>query len=79
VGFLRSAYVFIDGNNLYHNLRSSGIKPGDISLAKLSCYVSDHFNASCLRSIYYNSMPSIELGKEKYFRHMEFIAEAKER
>ncbi len=72
---VRKSIVFIDGNNLYHNLKSSWIKPGSINLEKLSKWVANHFNCELVKVIYYNSVPSIRDGKENYYGHMKFINE----
>jgi uncharacterized LabA/DUF88 family protein len=77
VSLLLSAYVFIDGNNLYHNLRASDFNPSSLDLLKLSEYVCDHYSCHAKRTYYYNSVPSIEMGKEKYFKHRDFIEEVK--
>ncbi|MFH1649558.1 MAG: NYN domain-containing protein [Candidatus Woesearchaeota archaeon] len=67
------AIVFIDGNNLYHNLKASHIKPGTIHLGKLSEYMCEHFKCEHKKSVYYNSVPSIEDGEENYYAHMKFL------
>jgi uncharacterized LabA/DUF88 family protein len=69
----RQAIVFIDGNNLYHNLKSFSVKPGQIDLSKLSESVCRHFECEMKAVRYYNSIPSINDGKETYERHMHFL------
>ncbi len=69
--------VFIDGNNLYHNLKGSFINPGSIDLIKLSELVCEHFNCVRLKTIYYNSVPSIADGEETYYKHIKFLGEVK--
>ena len=73
----KEVIVFIDGNNLYHNLKSSFIRPGSIDLHKLSKLVCERFNCNLKRSIYYNSVPSISDGQEVYYGHMKFLDQVK--
>ena len=65
------AFVFIDGNNFYHNVKLMKIKPSYIDFYKLSELVCSHFNCVHKKSIYYNSVPSIEDGKGMYYAHMK--------
>ena len=66
--------VFIDGNNLYHNIvKMRGIKPSHIDFKKLSQSICSFFNISWKRSRYYNSVPNVEDNKEVYWKHMEFL------
>ena len=69
----RRAIVFIDGNNLYHNLKSFSVKPNQIDLLKLSESVCGHFDCEMKAVRYYNSIPSINDGEETYRRHMHFL------
>lgn len=71
------AIVFIDGNNLYHNLKATFIQPSTIHLGKLSDYVTEHFGYERLRTVYYNSMPSIADGEEVYYGHVKFLEDVK--
>lgn len=73
----KTAIVFIDGNNVYHNLKDSRINPGSIHLGKLSQWVAKRFNCKLIKTKYYNSIPSIEDGEEVYYKHMKFISELK--
>lgn len=73
----KKAIVFFDGNNFYHNLKVSFIKPGNIHMAKVSNMVGNHFNCDVVKNIYYNSIPSIGDGQEKYYGHMKFLNEVK--
>lgn len=67
------AIVFIDGNNIYHNLKSSWITPSDINLEKLSDFVCRRFKCTRARTIYYNSIPNIKDSESIYYKHMEFL------
>jgi len=67
------AIVFIDGNNLYHNLKGMQLKPGSLDFYKLSEIVCRHFGCRHKKSRYYNSVPSIEVGEEVYFKHATFL------
>jgi uncharacterized LabA/DUF88 family protein len=69
----KEAIVFIDGNNFYHNLKSSFINPGDINIQKVSELVAKHFNFEIKRTIYYNSVPSIADSEKVYYAHMKFL------
>ena len=66
----KKAYVFIDGNNFYHNVKKMGIKPSDINFSKISELVCSHFNCIHKKSIYYNSVPSIKNGEKMYLLSM---------
>ena len=70
---IREAIVFIDGNNFYHNINSLGVSPSRVNFYKLAQVICKHFNANFKCAFYYNSVPSIEDGKELYFKHMEFL------
>jgi uncharacterized LabA/DUF88 family protein len=65
------AIVFIDGNNLYHNLKSMQMKPGTLDFYKLSKIVCEHFGCKYKGSRYYNSVPAT-VGKV-YHKHMDFL------
>jgi len=69
----RQAIVFIDGNNLYHNLKYFLVKPSQIDLSKLSGSLCEYFECELKAVRYYNSIPSINDGKETYERHMHFL------
>ena len=73
----KKAIVFIDGNNLYHNLKATGLKPGDIHLQKLSDSICQKFNCKRIKSIYYNSIPNIEDSQEVYYKHLEYLENVK--
>lgn len=74
---LQKAIVFIDGSNIYHNLKATGIKPSDIDFEKLSDFVCKQFNCSRIKTIYYNSVPSIADGETTYYSHMSFLTDLK--
>ena len=63
---MEKAVLFIDGNNLYHNLKAMKINPGNIDFQKLVDMVCKHFNLSLKEVRYYNSMPTLRDGKELY-------------
>ena len=69
----RKAIVFIDGNNWYHNLKSMIGKPKRVNLEKLSKLICNKFNFDLIDIRYYNSIPDIEVGEEKYYKHMVFL------
>ena len=65
-GESKRVFVFFDGNNFYHNLKATFIKPGSINLSKVTNLVATHFECDLLHTIYYNSVPSIEDGEDIY-------------
>ncbi len=67
------AIIFIDGNNLYHNLIEMGIKPSHLDFEKLTNYICENYNLALKKVIYYNSMPDIKDGKLLYYSHLKFI------
>lgn len=69
----KNAFVFIDGNNFYHNLKDMKIQPSYVDFYKISELVCSHFNCNHKKSIYYNSVPSIADGKKMYYDHMKFL------
>ena len=70
---MEKVVIFIDGNNLYHNLKAMKIKPGNIDFTKLADSICKHFNLSLKEVRYYNSMPTLRDGKELYYSHLKFI------
>ena len=69
----RQAIVFIDGNNLYHNLKSFTVKPNQISLSKIAESVCEHFDCRLKAVRYYNSVPNIKDDERTYYKHMHFL------
>jgi len=69
------AIVFIDGNNFYHNTKILGLEPKFIDFHKLSKLLTKQFNCNLVRSIYYNSVPSIKDGEQMYYNHQKFLSE----
>lgn len=69
------AIVFIDGNNLYHNLKGMQLKPSLLDFPKFSKIVCRHFGCDLKGSRYYNSVPSILDNKNSYYGHMKFLYE----
>ncbi len=69
------AIIFIDGNNLYHNLIGMGIKPSHLDFQKLVSYICEHYNFELKKVVYYNSMPDLKDGKLLYYSHLKFIDE----
>lgn len=74
----KRAIIFIDGNNWYHNLKSS-IKPGQINFKKLAEVIENHFDLNIKEIRYYNSTPDIGLGEDIYYKHMVFLADLKKK
>lgn len=72
---VKNAFVFIDGNNFYHNVKKMSIKPSHIDFVKLSNFVCDYFKCKRKLSIYYNSIPSIKDGEKMYYDHIKFLDE----
>ncbi len=75
----KNAVVFIDGNNFYHNINlmirinRMGIKAGHIDFYKLSENVCSWFGFAHKKTRYYNSIPSVEDGKEMYWKHINYL------
>jgi uncharacterized LabA/DUF88 family protein len=67
------AFVFIDGNNLYHNVKKLGIAAKSIDFEKLRNRVCEHFGVVHKKTIYYNSVPNINDNKDAYHSHMRFL------
>lgn len=70
----KRAIVFIDGNNFYHRAKRAGIAPSTIDYLKLSGFICSKFGLFLRKTIYYNSIPDIRDGKEKYYAHMRFLS-----
>lgn len=71
------ATLFIDGNNLYHNLKQMKIKPSSLDFQKFVEIIAMKFDYEIKEVRYYNSMPTISDNKELYFSHLKFIDELK--
>ena len=65
--------IFIDGNNLYHNLKQMKIKPSNLDFQKLTNFICTYFKCELKEARYYNSMPTLRDGKDLYFSHLKFI------
>src|SRR3989344_4454110 len=72
---VKEAIIFIDGNNLYHNLKQMKIKPSNLNFQKLVNLICKGFNIGLKEVRYYNSMPTLRDGKDLYFSHLKFIDE----
>jgi len=70
---MKDAVIFIDGNNLYHNLKQMKIKPGTLDFQKLVNLICNYFKCNLQEVRYYNSIPPLRNGKELYFSHLKFI------
>lgn len=70
---IKKAIVFIDGNNLYHNLKEANIKPGYASMKKLAEFICKHFQFNLNKIYYYNSIPDISDGEISYYKQMEYF------
>jgi len=69
----RSAIIFVDGSNWYHNVKSIIEKPGKIDFKKLANFICDYFNLELKEIRYYNFIPDIIDNKEVYYKHLEFL------
>ena len=70
---VKEAVIFIDGNNLYHNLKQMKIKPNNLDFSKLVDIICKKLKVSLKEARYYNSMPTLRDGKELYYSHLKFI------
>lgn len=69
-----NAYVFIDGNNFYHNVKKL-IKPSYVDFFKLTEFICSYYECKHKKTIYYNSVPSVSDGEKMYYDHMRFLDE----
>lgn len=70
----RTAIVFVDGNNWYHNVKSLIKKPRGLDFERLGKLICERFGLDLKEVRYYNSIPDIDLGEENYYKHMVFLA-----
>ncbi|MBS3091887.1 NYN domain-containing protein [Candidatus Pacearchaeota archaeon] len=70
---IKSAIVFIDGNNWYHNLKTI-VKPSKIDLRKLAVFICNKFNLTLKEIRYYNSIPDISDNEINYHKHINFLS-----
>jgi len=70
---MKKAGIFIDGNNLYHNLKQIKIKPSNLDFKKLVDFICKLFKCDLQEVRYYNSMPTLRDGKELYYSHLGFL------
>jgi uncharacterized LabA/DUF88 family protein len=68
---------FIDGSNLYHNLKASKIRPKNIDINLTIDYIARKLAIKHYKIIYFNSIRSILDGKDKYFQHLQFLEKIK--
>jgi uncharacterized LabA/DUF88 family protein len=69
----RSAIIFIDGSNFYHNSKTLIDKPSKIDFFKLSEFICKKFDFSLKQIRYYNAVPDISGGEENYYKHLQFL------
>ena len=72
----KTAIVFIDGNNWYHNSKNV-LDPTKVDFIKLSTLICNQFNFEVKEIRYYNSIPDIKDGALIYHKHMEFLSSLK--
>ena len=70
----KRAIVFIDGNNLYHNLKSVSKKSPRVDLLRMSDSLCRYFGCERVASRYYNSIPDIADSEKVYYSHMHFLS-----
>jgi len=70
---IKKGVVFIDANNLYHNVKH-WFKPSDIDIVKVIEKISKEKSLEVLEIRWYVSVPNIEDDKIKYMRHMAFLS-----
>lgn len=72
---MQKAIIFIDGNNLYHNVKALDVNPNRINFKKLVELICSDIGVELKKTFYYNSVPNIiTIGEEKYYKHMEFLS-----
>jgi len=72
---MKEAILFIDGNNLYHNLKAMYVMPGEVDFGKFVDYICKYFGCSLKEARYYNFIPDIRESKAKYYKHMSYMSE----
>ena len=70
----KTAIVFIDGNNWYHNVKQIIRKPGYIDIVKIADLLSAHFKFSLKQIRWYTSIPDIEDGEIMYYNHLSYLS-----
>lgn len=75
----RSAIVFIDGSNFYHNSKSLIDRPSKIDLKCLSDFITNYFGLKLKQIRYYNAVPDITDDEKIYYKHMEFLDKLRKR
>ncbi len=70
---MEKSVIFIDGNNLYHNLKQMKVKPSNLDFEKFVDLICERFGCELKEVRYYNSVPTLRDGKELYFSHLKFI------
>ena len=68
----KSAIVFVDGNNWYHNTKKI-IDTKEIDFIKLADFIANKFDLEIKKIRYYNSIPDISENHLIYHKHMEFL------
>lgn len=74
---MEKAIVFIDGNNLYHNAKIMRMVPRPETISKMTEQICNYFKCEFKKAIYYNSIPSIDDGKDIYYNHLKFLDKIK--
>ena len=73
----RSAIIFIDGSNWYHNSKSFFNEGKRIDFNCLTKFICDKFNLELKEIRYYNAVPDISDNKEIYHNHLKFLDKLK--
>lgn len=68
----KTAMLFIDGNNWYHNSKQV-IDTKNIDFQKLAILLENKLKIKIKEIRYYNSIPDISENPLKYHKHMEFL------
>jgi len=64
---INEVIVFIDGNNLYHNLKKINIKPNQLNFKKFVDFICNYFSLNLKEVKYYNSIPQLKKEKKSIF------------
>jgi len=67
----KKALILIDGNNLYHNLKTMNIVPSSLDFIKFSDFICANFSVDKEHIIYYNSIP--KMTDPTFFKHQKFL------
>ncbi len=72
---MKSAIIFIDGSNFYHNSKGIRLIPKMIDFKKLCEFICKELSYRWKLTYYYNAIPDIRDSEEVYYKHIKFLNE----